>query len=124
MNTPEQHELYEKARKRVQQKKKVYNHFILFLVGSVFLIVVNKFFNVGEQFGDWYKWAVTVWFFLWLLHFINVFITKRFFGNDWERSETDKIMAKHQQKVQQLEKKLIKEHLVTTEENTSTPEQK
>ncbi|MBS3992956.1 MAG: 2TM domain-containing protein [Bacteroidetes bacterium] len=124
MNTHEQHELYERARERVRSKKKVYNHLVLFLVGSAFLVVVNKLFKVGEALGDWYKWAVVIWFFLWLLHFINVFITKRFFGNDWERSETDKIIAKHQQKVQQLEKKLIKEQLVTPDDNTSTPAQK
>ena len=39
---PNQQELYEYARKRVKQKKRVYFHFILFFVGSVFLFVVNK----------------------------------------------------------------------------------
>jgi hypothetical protein len=112
MNTPEQHELYEKTRNRVQQKKKVYYHFILFLIGSAFLIVVNKFYNVGESWGDWYKWAVTVWFFLWLLHLINVFVTNRFFGKEWERTETDKLMKIHYEKLKKLEQKLIKEKTI------------
>lgn len=120
MSTQEQHELYEKSRKRVQQKKKVYHHFILFLVGSAFLIIVNKFFNVGEQLGDWYKWVVTIWFFLWLLHLINVFITNRFFGKEWERTETDKLIAKHNSKIEKLEKKLIKENIISPEDKTST----
>ncbi|MDP3354201.1 MAG: 2TM domain-containing protein [Flavobacteriaceae bacterium] len=120
MNTQEQHELYEKSRNRVQQKKKVYHHFILFIVGSAFLIVVNKFFKVGEQLGDWYKWAVTIWFFLWLLHLINVFITNRFFGKEWERTETDKLIAKHCERLKSLEKKLMKEQVISPENTDST----
>ena len=38
----EQHELYENARYRIKQKKRLYFHFIVFLVGSVFLIILNK----------------------------------------------------------------------------------
>lgn len=29
-----EHEIYEKARKRVKQKKRLYYHFIIFLVGG------------------------------------------------------------------------------------------
>ena len=42
----EQHELYENARKRINQKKRLYQHFVVFLIGSVFLIILNKFLNV------------------------------------------------------------------------------
>nr|MDJ0645875.1 2TM domain-containing protein [Flavobacteriaceae bacterium] len=69
MEPKEQHEVYENARKRIQQKKRLYYHFVLFLVGSVFIIVLNLFFNVGEQFGEWFKYVIAVWFFLWILHF-------------------------------------------------------
>lgn len=31
-----QHELYEYARRRMKQKKRLYFHFILFFVGSIF----------------------------------------------------------------------------------------
>jgi len=124
MSTQEQHKLYEKTRNRVQQKKKVYHHFILFLIGSAFIIVVNKLFKVGDQFGDWYKWAVTIWFFLWLLHLINVFITNRFFGKEWERAETDKLMAKHYERLKSLEKKLEKEQIIAPENPDSTSQNK
>ena len=87
MELKEQHEVYEKARKRILQKKRLYYHFVIFLIGSVFLIVLNTFFKVGEQFGEWFKYAVAIWFFVWLIHFVNVFITNRFFGKDWELSE-------------------------------------
>lgn len=114
MESTEQHEVYEKARKRIKQKKRLYFHFLLFLVGSVFLIVLNIIFKVGEQrFGEWFKYAIASWLFLWILHFVNVFITNRFFGSEWERIETEKLIAKHTKKVAHLEKDLIKTGFIT-----------
>ena len=80
----EQHELYENARNRIKQKKRLYFHFVVFLIGSVFLIIINKVLNVGEQY-DWFVWAILIWFFLWILHFVNVFFTHPFMGKEWER---------------------------------------
>ena len=125
MQAAEQHEQYEKARKRVKQKKRLYYHFILFLVGSVFLIVLNIVFNVGEQdFGEWFKYAVAAWFFIWILHFINVFITNRFFDKDWERRETDKLLEKYDMKVEELENSLIKSGKITPYDQLSESEKK
>ena len=117
MTTQEQHEIYEKARKSVQQKKKVYLHFIFFLIGSVFLIVVNKIFNLGEEkWGNWYKWIVAIWFFLWAYHVIHVFIINRFFGKEWERSETEILIVQHQEKQKILAQKLYKNELISSSE--------
>ena len=46
----EQFQLFENARKRIKQKKRLYLHFVIFLVGSVFLIVLNKILKVEEQY--------------------------------------------------------------------------
>lgn len=124
MEQKEQHETYEKARKRVRQKKRLYYHFVLFLIGSVFLIVLNTFFKVGEQFGEWFKYAVALWFFIWILHFVNVFITNRFFGKDWERIETEKLLQKHHIKVDKLEDELIKKGIITPEDKLPFSEKK
>ena len=104
----EQFELYETARKRLKQKKRLYYHFILFLIGSVFLIVLNKVLNVGAQY-DWFVWAIIGWFFLLLLHFINVFITSSFMGKAWEQKQLEKLVLKQELKIAQLEKKVEKE---------------
>jgi len=48
-NLNEQHDLYENARERAKQKKRLYNHFVVFLVGAVFLILLNKLLKVGEN---------------------------------------------------------------------------
>ena len=106
----EQHELYENARTRVKQKKRLYFHFVLFLVGSVFLIALNKVLNVGEAFmEDWFVWAIVLWLFFWVLHFINVFFTNRFMGKAWERKQTDKLVLKQELKIAKLEKEIIRE---------------
>ena len=56
----EQHELYENARNRIKQKKRLYYHFIVFIIGSIFLIVLNKFLKVWEQY-DWFVWAIILY---------------------------------------------------------------
>jgi len=125
LENKEQHEIYEKARKRVKQKKRLYYHFILFLVGSVFLIVLNTLFKVGEeQFGEWFKYAVAIWLFLWILHVVNVFITNRFFGKDWERIETEKLIEKHTGKSEILEENLIKKGIITPNDKLPASEKK
>jgi amino acid permease len=106
----EQHELYENARYRIKQKKRLYFHFIVFLVGSVFLIILNKIFNVGENIlEDWFVFGILLWFFLFILHFINVFITKKFMDRNWERKQIEKLVKKQEIKIAELEKEVVNE---------------
>ena len=106
----EQHELYENARYRIKQKKRLYYHFIVFLVGSVFLIILNKIFNVGENIlEDWFVFGILLWFFLFILHFINVFITKKFMDRNWERKQIEKLVKKQEIKIAELEKEVVNE---------------
>lgn len=107
------HEQYEKARKRTKQKKSLYFHFVLFLIGSVFFIVLNKVILFYPEL-DWFVWAIFAWLFLLILHFINVFFMNRFFGKEWERTQTEKLIEKHQVKVEKLEKKLEKKDVLTS----------
>lgn len=108
-NNIEQHELYENARNRVQQKKRLYYHFVLFLIGSVFLIVLNKILKFGENYiENWFVWAIALWFILLCLHFINVFFVNRFLGKEWQRKQTEKLVAKQEKKIAQLQKEIEK----------------
>ncbi|MDD3721015.1 MAG: 2TM domain-containing protein [Lutibacter sp.] len=107
----EQHELYENARARAKQKKKLYYHFIAFLVGAVFLILLNKFLKVGENVVEnWFVWAILLWFFFFMLHFINVFVTHRFMGKDWERAQTEKLVTEQEIKITKLKKEMADEY--------------
>jgi hypothetical protein len=106
-DSAEIHQTYEKARLRTKQKRNLYYHFMLFLVGSVFFIVLNKYMNIFPE-KDWFFWAIMIWLFFLIIHTLNVFVFNRFFGEEWERSETEKLIKKHQKKVEKLEVKLEK----------------
>ena len=54
----EQLELIEYAQKRIRQKKRVYSHFIFFLIGSIFVILANTVLGIGKDF----KIAGVEWF--------------------------------------------------------------
>lgn len=100
----EQHELYEYARKRINQKKRLYFHFVFFLLGGLFLFVANHFLVFGFT-SNWSTWVITLWFFLFILHFIKVYITDRFMNKDWEREQIERLMALQQKKIDQLQTK-------------------
>jgi hypothetical protein len=99
------HEVYEYARRRIKQKKLLYFHFVLFLILSVFLFLANKYLGIGEP-TNWFMWAITFWFFLFILHFIKVYITDRFMNKNWEREQIDKLIAKQKIKIAELEEQL------------------
>jgi len=102
-----QHEQLEYAQGRIRQKKNLYRHFILFLIGSVFLWLLNKVLKYGEPY-DWAQWVILAWLFLWVLHLVNVFVFTDFMGRDWEREQREKLVAKQQHKISQIEKELEK----------------
>ncbi|MFT7348589.1 MAG: hypothetical protein ACI8VZ_000887, partial [Candidatus Paceibacteria bacterium] len=84
----EQHELLEHAQERIKEKKRLYNHLIIFLVGSVFLVMTNKILKYGDAY-DWFIWVITFWAFLFVIHAINVGLTKKFMGWEWERKQRE-----------------------------------
>lgn len=108
---PEQREQYEYARKRIAQKKNLMRHFILFLIGSVFLIVLNKVLHVGDEFfiKDWFVWAILIWAFLFLIHLFNVFVMNRFMDKEWENRQLEKLKAKQTERISELQKQVDQE---------------
>lgn len=101
----EQHELLENAQKRILQKKRLFTHFVIFLIGSVFLILINKILKYGESY-DWFIWGITGWAFLFLIHVFNVFITQKFMGVAWEREQREKLVAKQKQRIAEIQKEI------------------
>jgi hypothetical protein len=108
----EQHEQIEYAHLRIKQKKKLFSHFVIFLIGSVFLIVINKVLKIGEA-HNWFLWAITFWSFLFVIHVFNVFITKRFIGQDWERKQREKLVSLQKQRIAALQKEIETEFPLT-----------
>jgi hypothetical protein len=106
---PEQHELLEHAQRRIRQKRRLFQHFVIFLIGCVFLIALNKILKYGEP-HNWYLWAITIWAFLFVVHLAQVFITDPFLGRDWERSQREKLLKKQQKRISQLEAEIARTH--------------
>lgn len=104
----EQHELYEYARRRIKQKKRLYFHFVLLLIGSLFLFVAHNFFDFNPN-TNWHIWLITFWFFIFILHFIKVYITDRFMNKNWEREQIDRLVSQQQKKIDQLQTKIKNE---------------
>lgn len=104
----EQHELYETARRRIRQKKRLYYHFVLLTLGSLFLFISTKIFSTTIN-TSWYIWIITLWVFLFILHFIKVFITDRFMNKNWERDQIDRLVALQQKKITELQSKITED---------------
>ena len=107
----EQLALIENAQRRVKQKKGLYVHFVVFLIGAVFLILANTVLGIGKDFTifglNWFVIAISVWLFFFLYHAFNVFITNKFMGKDWEKTQIEKLVAKQQEKIETLKKNLV-----------------
>ena len=99
------HEQYEYARRRIKQKKRLYFHFVLFVLGSLMLFVAHNFLD-STVVSYWYLWIIMIWLFLFILHFIKIFITDRFMNKDWEREQIDRLVVLQQKKLEQLQSKI------------------
>ncbi|WP_417442887.1 2TM domain-containing protein [Joostella sp.] len=105
----DQHELIENAQARIKQKKRLYYHFVIFLIGSVFMIVANKFLKYGEDY-NWFIWGISFWSFLLLLHFINVYFVDPFLGKEWERKQREKLVAIQKKRINKIQLEVEKEY--------------
>ncbi|MGA9638395.1 2TM domain-containing protein [Flavobacterium sp.] len=104
----EHHELYEYARRRIKQKKRLYFHFVLLISFSLFLFLSTKIFTTTIN-HNWFIFGITIWTFLFLLHFIKVYITDRFMNKNWEREQIDRMVGLQQKKINELQQKINEE---------------
>lgn len=122
----DQLELIENAQRRVKQKKRLYTHFVIFLIGAVFLILANTALGIGEGIKilniDWFVFAIFIWLFFFLYHLFNVFITHKFMGKDWEKAQLDKLVGAQKLRIEKLKSKIEKDELIETKIVQSSPE--
>lgn len=119
MMDPLQHELYEDARIRVKQKKKLFFHFVVFILGSIFLYIANEYL-VQDTTVKWYLWATSIWALIFVLHAINVLIVNRFMNKKWERTQIDKLMEKQLKKREELERQVEKQFPTSNPSSSDT----
>lgn len=103
---PMTHELYEDARKRVKEKKLLFFHFVVFVLGSILMYVSNVYLVQDPLAVKWYPWAIASWAFILALHMVNVLIVNSFMNKKWERDQIDKLMAKQARKIEELRLKV------------------
>ena len=99
----EQLELIKTAQKRIKQKKRLYAHFVVFLIGAVFLIVANLVLNIGKDvtfFGiNWFVFAILAWLFIFIYHVFNVFVTSKLLSKNWEEKQLNSMVAKQKKRI-------------------------
>mgnify|MGYP000645706018 CR=1 FL=1 len=117
----EQLELIQNAQKRIKQKKRLYVHFVIFLIGALFLIIANTVLGIGGnvQFSeiDWFVYAILIWLFFFVYHTFNVFVTHKFMGKSWEQNQLDKLVILQKKRIEKLKIDLKKEapHIAESE---------
>lgn len=117
----EQKELFEHAQSRINEKKALYRHFIVFLAGCILMIVLNLVLNIGGEFKflefDWFVIGVVIWSFFLLVHIIRVVLFSKFMGKAWQDKQMEYLIEKQKNKIAKMEQKL---DLQTPQEATST----
>ncbi len=118
---PGQRELYEYASQRIKQKKRLMRHFILFIAGSILLIIINPILGIGNDFfiKNWFVWAILLWTFFFLVHALNVFVMNRFMGKEWENRQLEKLKIKQEQKIEKLQQEIDSNIQVLEKKNNS-----
>ena len=85
-------------------------HFIIFLAGSILLIIINPILGIAQDFfiKDWFIWAILLWAFLFIVHLLNVFFMNRFMGKEWENRQLEKLKIKQELRISQLQQEIEK----------------
>ena len=88
----DQIDLIKTAQRRIKQKKLLFFHFSLMLFGILTLLSANILFGYKEEIVllnyPWSYIASISWFFLFVIHIYNVFVTNRFVGKSWEKKQS------------------------------------
>ncbi len=87
-------ERYNRAKKRVKGIKDFYIHLIVYLVVSIFFLVLNLLTSPDSI---WFYWPLLGWGIGLLFHASSVFFFKGLFGEDWEERKIKEIMEKEKQ---------------------------
>ncbi|MFN2260522.1 MAG: 2TM domain-containing protein [Psychroflexus sp.] len=122
---PETAALYENAHRRIKQKKRLATHAVIFVAGSVILIVVNIVLGYKSDFQpfntNWFVTAIVVWLFFLIVHAINVFVVNKLMGKEWEEQQMHKLVEKQLDRISQMQAKVDKKHPIS--KNKTEPKQ-
>jgi hypothetical protein len=89
-------EIYQRARKRVDEKKSFFSHLAVYIVVNAVLILIWAFTSRGYP---WFVWPLGGWGIGLVFHFLGVFLFSKETG--WERNEIEKDAARIRKSSQQ-----------------------
>ncbi len=84
-------EMYERARKRVEEIRSFYSHLFVYLAVNAGLFLLNIITSPKHL---WFYWPLIGWGIGLAIHGLSVFGTDRLLGKDWEEKKIREIMEK------------------------------
>lgn len=105
-----QKELFEHAQARMKEKKVLYRHFVFFLAGCIFMIVLNLVLGFGKEYRffelDWFVFGVLIWAFFLLVHVLRVVLFSKFMGKAWRDKQMEYLVEKQKEKIAKMQEQL------------------
>jgi dihydrofolate reductase len=115
----DQIKLIENAQLRVKQKKFLFYHFSTMIFGNIIFLVLNLLFEFKSEIiifdYPWSYLAITIWFFLFLVHTYNVYIVNRFMGKSWKENQIKKLVSEQEIKIAKIKMEFEKEARIKAE---------
>lgn len=84
-------EMYERARKRVEEIRSFYSHLFVYLAVNAGLFLLNIITSPKHL---WFYWPLIGWGIGLAIHGLSVFGTDRLLGKDWEEKKIREIIEK------------------------------
>ena len=84
-------EVYERAKKRVEELKAFYSHLFVYLAVNAGLFLLNIITSPRHL---WFYWPLIGWGIGLSIHGLSVFGTQRLLGKEWEDRKIREIMEK------------------------------
>lgn len=120
----EQRELFENAQRRIKEKRGLFTHLIVFVVGAIGLVIISQLLMKGEPpvflNVQWWVWVLFVWLLLFIYHAFKVFVTNRLLGPEWEKKQYAKLVNKQKERISAIEAQVGKEYLIPDTKIVST----
>lgn len=98
-------ELLKNAKKRIQQKKMVYYHWVIFILGVIFVGLGAKLTGKFQESSSYHLYVYTMvfWAFLVSFHTVKVFVLNSVLGKEWETEQRQKLVLLQKTKIQKIQ---------------------
>jgi len=100
MNSNQDFENYQKAKKQVEEIKGFYSHLLSFILVMLVLIIINIRYSPEHI---WFFWPLLGWGIGLFFHAVKVFNWLPFFGKSWEEKKIQQFLEEEKNKQNKYE---------------------